>query len=659
MALEVAVGGALSNIIVDEFKTSRRLLQAKSFRGYVNFLPLDNLKPSPLSKEKIMKAAAIAESYGQKVIPASSQEVLKPLSLGLGKVVESIFGNLLIAQSLEVAREIAYHKDIRTNVVTIGGDLVQSNGMMNGGFYKDDPQTSFAQWIRYKEVKDLKNKLAREKDRYNREKAKTEQSLDEMTKDLDIIRKVKKEIEQTNREMMENNEEEIKLRISNLKAEVKETVKKKKNYTKQIKEDLKQKEDILKQLKAARNSRSRTSGNSLKEMEVQIENYNKEIKQIEDKMNSIKQELILIEGKITSTKAEISEKNEEVEVIRKKIEDEKRKLEQIQQESLGQMKEVKQKELDIQQLSTEIEETQAQAERLISKFVVINKSLTNLKQENKQMNELLNEASEKYNLNIKALSEVDQEIPRDVKEELKDIGFFASMKNAEDQISGARVELVKINDKIQILRPKLNTNADNMGEDLKEKMIKLKHKKDILNKNKEELTTDIDYMDDLSVRAYEKCYKMVNENLGKMFSQLLPGAKARMQKVDAKGKEPGGIRIRVCFSGQWKESLSELSGGQKSLLALSFMLSMLKYKSAPFYILDEIDAAMDLSHTENIGLIISKYFPESQFMVISLKKGMYRSANVLFKTKLVDGKSVVQRIEKKKSEQPSEEMQEI
>ena len=57
------------------------------------------------------------------------------------------------------------------------------------------------------------------------------------------------------------------------------------------------------------------------------------------------------------------------------------------------------------------------------------------------------------------------------------------------------------------------------------------------------------------------------------------------------------MKIKVGFGNDWKDSLSELSGGQRSLLALSFVLALLKYKPAPLYILDEIDAALDLSHT--------------------------------------------------------------
>jgi structural maintenance of chromosome 2 len=56
-----------------------------------------------------------------------------------------------------------------------------------------------------------------------------------------------------------------------------------------------------------------------------------------------------------------------------------------------------------------------------------------------------------------------------------------------------------------------------------------------------------------------------------------------------------GLEVKVCLGGVWKQSLTELSGGQRSLVALSLILSLLQFKPAPMYILDEIDAALDLS----------------------------------------------------------------
>ena len=70
---------------------------------------------------------------------------------------------------------------------------------------------------------------------------------------------------------------------------------------------------------------------------------------------------------------------------------------------------------------------------------------------------------------------------------------------------------------------------------------------------------------------------------------------------------------------------------------------MLLFKPAPFYILDEIDAALDLSHTQNIGVMLKQYFHKSQFIVVSLKEGMFQNANVIFRTKFVNGISTVTR----------------
>lgn len=66
----------------------------------------------------------------------------------------------------------------------------------------------------------------------------------------------------------------------------------------------------------------------------------------------------------------------------------------------------------------------------------------------------------------------------------------------------------------------------------------------------------------------------------------------------------------MAFGGVWKESLTELSGGQRSLLALSLVLALCRFKPAPIYILDEVDAALDLNHTQNIGAMIKAHFPQ-------------------------------------------------
>jgi len=123
---------------------------------------------------------------------------------------------------------------------------------------------------------------------------------------------------------------------------------------------------------------------------------------------------------------------------------------------------------------------------------------------------------------------------------------------------------------------------------------------------------------------------------------LLPNSFAKIQPPEGQDLMYG-LEVKVSLGGVWKQSLSELSGGQRSLIALSLILSLLQFKPAPMYILDEVDAALDLSHTQNIGQLLRTRFKGSQFIVVSLKDGMFNNANVLFRTRFRDGTSVVER----------------
>lgn len=80
---------------------------------------------------------------------------------------------------------------------------------------------------------------------------------------------------------------------------------------------------------------------------------------------------------------------------------------------------------------------------------------------------------------------------------------------------------------------------------------------------------------------------MFCSDFGSIFSTLLPGTMAKLEPPEG-GSFLDGLEVRVAFGSVWKQSLSELSGGQRSLLALSLILALLLFKPAPLYILDEV-----------------------------------------------------------------------
>ena len=135
-------------------------------------------------------------------------------------------------------------------------------------------------------------------------------------------------------------------------------------------------------------------------------------------------------------------------------------------------------------------------------------------------------------------------------------------------------------------------------------------------KDKAKIQSVIEELDIKKIQSLHRTFEQVNRDFSSIFSMLLPGANAKLQPVVPESVMDG-LEVKVAFNNVWKEGLTELSGGQRSLLALSLILSLLLFKPAPMYILDEVDAALDLSHTQNIGLMLRTHFASSQFIVVS------------------------------------------
>merc|ERR1719412_2856068 len=170
--------------------------------------------------------------------------------------------------------------------------------------------------------------------------------------------------------------------------------------------------------------------------------------------------------------------------------------------------------------------------------------------------------------------------------------------NATDpQEAGRRIQ------KLEATKDKLgksvNMRAMNMLGKAEEQYNELINKKKIVENDKDKIMDVIGELDQKKRQALRQAWDQVNKDFGSIFSSLLPGTSAKLQPPQGQDVLDG-LEVKVAFGGVWKESLGELSGGQRSLVALSLILALLLFKPAPLYILDEVDAALDLSHTQNI-----------------------------------------------------------
>eukprot|EP00912_Choanoflagellata_sp_UC4_P002083 UC4_evm1s1327 len=192
----------------------------------------------------------------------------------------------------------------------------------------------------------------------------------------------------------------------------------------------------------------------------------------------------------------------------------------------------------------------------------------------------------------------------------------------------------------QLERRGINQKIMSSYSQIKKKYEELQQKIKQVENDRTQIEKVISELDEKKQRAVKAAFEKVNKDFNRIFSTLLPGASCKLIAAE-KGCLLSGLTIKVQFGERWLNSLVELSGGQRSLLALSLVLSLLLFKPAPLYILDEVDAALDENNTQNVGTMIKKNFPQSQFLVVSHKMGMFTNANCTVKTRFEKGSSFV------------------
>lgn len=226
-------------------------------------------------------------------------------------------------------------------------------------------------------------------------------------------------------------------------------------------------------------------------------------------------------------------------------------------------------------------------------------------------------------------------------------------------IAECKSSLRNLTERFQGMKKKINPKVMNMIDSVEKKEVSLKNMMKTVIRDKRKIEETISSLDEYKKEALRKTWSKVNGDFGQIFAELLPGSFAKLDPPEGK-QISDGLEVKVSLGKVWKQSLTELSGGQRyghvavillsqaltlicrSLIALSLIMALLQFKPAPMYILDEVDAALDLSHTQNIGRLIKTRFKGSQFIVVSLKDGMFQNANRIFRTRFSEGTSVVQ-----------------
>jgi chromosome segregation protein len=140
----------------------------------------------------------------------------------------------------------------------------------------------------------------------------------------------------------------------------------------------------------------------------------------------------------------------------------------------------------------------------------------------------------------------------------------------------------------------------------------------------------IEQLDDQSRTRFTEAFESIRENFHELFRKLFGGGKADILLEEPEQPLECGIEIIARPPGKEPQSISLLSGGEKTLTAVALLLAVFKSKPSPFAILDEVDAALDESNIDRFNTVVNEFLSRSQFIVITHNKRTMQCADVLY-----------------------------
>uniref|UniRef100_A0A2P2I6M3 Structural maintenance of chromosomes protein n=2 Tax=Hirondellea gigas TaxID=1518452 RepID=A0A2P2I6M3_9CRUS len=631
-ALEVTAGGKLYNVIVNTEVVGKKLLQKGQLQTRVTIIPLNKITARPIDNNTVRRAEQLV----------GADNVKTALSLvtyrdELQTAMEWVFGGSFVCKDMDTAKTVTFDQHIMRKSVTLEGDVFDPAGTLSGGSRRQEASILTqldATWESQEQLDALTTEL-REVETKLQHMQRNCNQYEEARRQHDLRRHEASLCRQRLEQGSHHQQQEDINALTKTIEECSATVERCKLIEKEGEQQVKDLQNNIKNAKSLKESQLKEATKHLEQMKKKADQTRQKWDQMKQEEESSKLEISELEGSIATQEQQLVACAEVLQQYSTQQQEFTTQHKQAKEEVSVAGRAVKEQKDMFNAQNKEISAKVAQKDGLIKAG---DEAQLEIKLLEHKLAKLKSDAKDAENKVARMLSDYEW-----ISEDRK---FFGQPNTAYDFTANDPVEAGRKISKLEETKTKLsksvNMRAMNMLGKAEEQYTDLMRKKRIVENDKAKIETVIMELDEKKKEALRQAWEQVNKDFGSIFGMLLPGSKAKLQPPEGMDVLDG-LEVKVAFGEVWKESLTELSGGQRSLVALSLILALLLFKPAPIYILDEVDAALDLSHTQNIGHMLRTHFRQSQFIVVSLKDGMFNNANVLFKTKFVDGCSTVTR----------------
>jgi chromosome segregation protein len=623
LALEIAAGHRIKSIVVEDDKVAANCIKyLKSQRfGVATFLPLNKMRGVEINQD----IKALTKKEG---VHGFAVDLVK-FEPKFRKVFEHVFSNTIVVDDIDTSRKIGIGA---TRMVTLDGDIAEVSGAMQGGFRDRKKEgLGFQEEEVAKDIDELEAVVSQ----ISREIPKIEKTRADNEEDITDLRKKKAELEgeiiKTERSLhLEGGDLEA---SKNQKTIFQDTLKDIDEKIEKVTSQISEMNHTLADVKIKRQE--------LREKISQLRNPRliAELNALEQKNGELRDKAVNIDSDIKNIDTQISMMSPEIEKINLIIEKGNKEIEKFKDDT-------KKLESNIKSNEAELKDKEAKEKEFYAKF----RKLFNERQE-------ITDEISKINNKADAIKDYDRntEIKLNTAS-LEHARLSADMAGLRQEFSnyeGVKINEEKSEEQLKSAIRRYEVNIEQSGninmraleiyESVEKEYNSLLEKKDRLKVEKESVFGMINEIEGKKKGLFMNSLEKVESNFKSIFADLsTKGVDAELELEDPENPFNAGLLIKVKIAGNKYLDIRSLSGGEKTMTALAFIFAIQEYEPHSFYVLDEVDAALDKHNSERLAKLIRKYTEKAQYVVISHNDSVISEADNLYGVSMdLDGISKV------------------
>lgn len=618
-ALEIALGGASQNVIVEDEATAKRAIAflKEKRQGRATFLPLTTIKPRQLSGQQI----SLLESSDGFLGLASDLVTYQP---NLDVIFQNLLGTIAIFDTIDHANKAARATKFQVRMVTMDGAEIRPGGAFAGGSNRNNSTTFIKPELDalLGEIAELSSQLQEQESLVAAKKT----SLDQTREALETI-KAEGEEARLNQQSARIHQEQADNRLAQLSVQ----------YDLQMSQVS---PTILTELDEEA-TKEAANVQALNEKKIALE---QQINQVRDNRDSIQESLQKLQtqkGQLTLVQAEATSQLRFEQIDLRRLQEEKATTEKdiAILEDLINQKVVALEDTTIELLEEQLQAASDKQSQTNQILIRLKFELEDIDGQFEDLEERLQQARTKNDdlIRKQAKLEADCEQAGDtlrtllgnLTEHFK-LSFEAAQSQAKavENLASAEQNLKNLERAIRALG-QVNLDAIEQYDEVNNRLTFLNEQRTDILSARDLLLDTIHEMDDEVKERFKVTFEAIRESFKQTFKQMFGGGSADLILTE-NDILTAGVEISVQPPGKKIQSLNLMSGGEKALSALALLFSIIRVKTIPFVILDEVEAALDEANVKRFGDYLNRFDKESQFIVVTHRKGTMAAADAIY-----------------------------